>query len=239
MFLLQSNTPWQVADYWGHLLRSPGPALVSSLSTRYIIAFHWKCKQIWLIKKYSLKNKIFNYRNFYLLQPFPMYHISTTWMQVVPKLNPKGRDLLQVNIYFAILQLSCTGIFFRQLCFVYRQSVPYFELILFWESFVTKNFWQPIFKWQMLSIQNTVFDRLQLCMKIIITQNACMDKIELKTKHDRHVTNNAVFYPYEYIYAHWYVYMSVIFLISILICASVNACLSYFASLHTSATVDL
>lgn len=99
MFLLQSNTPWQVADYWGHLLRSPGPALVSSLSTRYIIAFHWKCKQIWLIKKYSLKNKIFNYRNFYLLQPFPMYHISTTWMQVVPKLNPKGRDLLQVNIY--------------------------------------------------------------------------------------------------------------------------------------------
>lgn len=91
----------------------------------------------------------------------------------------------------------------------------------------------------MLSIQNTVFDRLQLCMKIIITQNACMDKIELKTKHDRHVTNNAVFYPYEYIYAHWYVYMSVIFLISILICASVNACLSYFASLHTSATVDL
>lgn len=168
-----------------------------------------------------------------------MYHISTTWMQVVPKLNPKGRDLLQVNIYFAILQLSCTGIFFRQLCFVYRQSVPYFELILFWESFVTKNFWQPIFKWQMLSIQNTVFDRLQLCMKIIITQNACMDKIELKTKHDRHVTNNAVFYPYEYIYAHWYVYMSVIFLISILICASVNACLSYFASLHTSATVDL
>lgn len=29
-----------------------------------------------------------------------------------------------------------------------------------------------------------------------------MDKIELKTKHDRHVTNNAVFYPYDYIYAH-------------------------------------
>lgn len=28
-------------------------------------------------------------------KPFPMYHISTTWMQVVPKLNPKGRDLLQ------------------------------------------------------------------------------------------------------------------------------------------------
>lgn len=52
----------------------------------------------------------------------------------------------------------------------------------------------------MLSIQNTVFDRLELCMKIIITQNACMDKIELKTKHDKHVTNNAVFYPYEYMY---------------------------------------
>ncbi|XP_048755903.1 cyclin-dependent kinase 5-like [Ostrea edulis] len=28
-------------------------------------------------------------------KPFPMYHVSTTWMQVVPKLNPKGRDLLQ------------------------------------------------------------------------------------------------------------------------------------------------
>lgn len=27
-----------------------------------------------------------------------------------------------------------------------------------------------------------------------------MDKIELKTKHDKHVTNNAVFYPYEYMY---------------------------------------
>lgn len=35
-----------------------------------------------------------------------MYHISTTWMQVVPKLNPKGRDLLQVNIYFAILRID-------------------------------------------------------------------------------------------------------------------------------------
>ncbi|KAJ8314321.1 hypothetical protein KUTeg_008882 [Tegillarca granosa] len=28
-------------------------------------------------------------------KPFPMYHISTTWQQVVPKLSNKGRDLLQ------------------------------------------------------------------------------------------------------------------------------------------------
>uniref|UniRef100_A0A2C9KRJ0 Cell division protein kinase 5 n=1 Tax=Biomphalaria glabrata TaxID=6526 RepID=A0A2C9KRJ0_BIOGL len=28
-------------------------------------------------------------------RPFPMYHVSTTWQQVVPKLNSKGRDLLQ------------------------------------------------------------------------------------------------------------------------------------------------
>lgn len=43
-----------------------------------------------------------------------MYHISTTWMQVVPKLNPKGRDLLQVNIhvYYATLQLLRTLHFF-------------------------------------------------------------------------------------------------------------------------------
>ncbi|KAK7468004.1 hypothetical protein BaRGS_00036748 [Batillaria attramentaria] len=26
---------------------------------------------------------------------FPMYHVTTTWQQVVPKLNSKGRDLLQ------------------------------------------------------------------------------------------------------------------------------------------------
>ena len=42
---------------------------------------------------------------FLLFQPFPMYHVSTTWMQVVPKLSPKGRDLLQV--YLTSFYLSC------------------------------------------------------------------------------------------------------------------------------------
>ncbi|KAK6166019.1 cyclin-dependent kinase 5 [Patella vulgata] len=28
-------------------------------------------------------------------KPFPLYHVTTTWQQVVPQLNGKGRDLLQ------------------------------------------------------------------------------------------------------------------------------------------------
>ena len=36
-----------------------------------------------------------------LFQPFPMYQVSTMWQQVVPKLNAKGRDLLQVSFKFA------------------------------------------------------------------------------------------------------------------------------------------
>ena len=35
-----------------------------------------------------------------LFQPFPLYQISTMWQQVVPKLNAKGRDLLQVSFKF-------------------------------------------------------------------------------------------------------------------------------------------
>ena len=34
----------------------------------------------------------------FLLQPYPMYHVTTNWQQVVPKLNSRGRDLLLVCI---------------------------------------------------------------------------------------------------------------------------------------------
>ncbi len=30
-------------------------------------------------------------------QPYPMYHVTTNWQQVVPKLNSRGRDLLLVS----------------------------------------------------------------------------------------------------------------------------------------------
>ena len=33
----------------------------------------------------------------------PMYHMNTAWQQVVPKLNVKGRDLLQVSGCFITL----------------------------------------------------------------------------------------------------------------------------------------
>ena len=35
----------------------------------------------------------------------PMYHMNTAWQQVVPKLNVKGRDLLQVSGCFINLTL--------------------------------------------------------------------------------------------------------------------------------------
>ena len=45
------------------------------------------------------------------LQMFPMYHVTTTWQQVVPKLNGKGRDLLQVMAFtfHTVLHLSDTS----------------------------------------------------------------------------------------------------------------------------------
>ena len=36
-------------------------------------------------------------------KPYPMYHMNTAWQQVVPKLNVKGRDLLQVSGCFITL----------------------------------------------------------------------------------------------------------------------------------------
>jgi len=34
-------------------------------------------------------------------KPFPVYHPSMSFQQVVGKLNPKGRDLLQVRYFLA------------------------------------------------------------------------------------------------------------------------------------------
>ena len=54
----------------------------------------------------NMYNIVFSGEPFFILfQPFPMYHVSTTWMQVVPKLSPKGRDLLQVLNFFIFVML--------------------------------------------------------------------------------------------------------------------------------------
>ena len=42
-------------------------------------------------------------------QNYPLYHITTTWQKVVPKLNSKGHDLIKVthvfNLEFYLFQL--------------------------------------------------------------------------------------------------------------------------------------
>jgi len=57
----------------------------------------------------------------FYLQQYPMYHVSTTWQQVVPRLNVKGRDLLQVwqscGLYFDVFLFPrCVG-FLVGICF--------------------------------------------------------------------------------------------------------------------------
>ena len=39
----------------------------------------------------------------FIFQQYPMYHVNTTWQQVVPRLNVKGRDLLQVILPYTHL----------------------------------------------------------------------------------------------------------------------------------------
>lgn len=41
-------------------------------------------------------------------KPFPVYHPSMSFTQVVPKLNSKGRDLLQVGTLYSIIKFILT-----------------------------------------------------------------------------------------------------------------------------------
>jgi cyclin-dependent kinase 5 len=40
-------------------------------------------------------------------KPFPLYHPSMSFSQVVPKLNSKGRDLLQVPTAYLCFKIQC------------------------------------------------------------------------------------------------------------------------------------